>query len=88
MLLLGRIDADFPPLPAKALYADAHTSGPGRVSCNASMSATLWIALGAAAVLALVYVLGVRVLYRQSREVDEKIDFTKIKPLRDEDGKD
>ena len=51
------------------------------------MSTNLWMVLGAAVVLALVYVLGVRVLYRQSREVDEKIDFTKIRPLPDEDGR-
>ena len=38
--------------------------------------------------LVLIYVLGVRVLYRQSREVDKKIDFAKIKPLPDEDRKD
>ena len=78
---------DFPPLPVKALCAVAHTFCAARVSCNASMSANLWIVLGAAVVLVLVYVLGVRVLYRQSREVDKGIDFTKIRPLPDEDGK-
>ena len=51
------------------------------------MGTNLWIALGAAVVLVLVYVLGVRVLYRQSREVDKQIDFTKIRPLPDEDGR-
>jgi len=50
------------------------------------MSTTLWIALGVAVFLVIVYVLAVRVLYRQSREVDKKIDFTKIKPLKDEEG--
>ena len=76
---------DFRPPHEKALYAFAHTSGPLGVSCSASMSTTLWIALGVAVFLVIVYVLAVRVLYRQSREVDKKIDFTKIKPLKDEE---
>ena len=53
-----------------------------------SMSTNLWIVLFVGAVLALGYVLAVRVLYQQSREVDKHIDFTKIRPLPDEDGKD
>ena len=52
------------------------------------MSPNLWIVVFVAVVLALVYVLGMRVLYRQNREVDKQIDFTKIRPLRDEDGRD
>lgn len=52
------------------------------------MSANLWTGLLVAAVLALGYVLAMRVLYRQSREVDKQIDFTKIRPLPDEDGRD
>jgi len=52
------------------------------------MSANLWIGLVVAVVLALGYVLAMRVLYRQGREVDKQIDFTKIRPWRDEDGND
>jgi hypothetical protein len=52
------------------------------------MGTHLWIALFVAVVLVLGYVLAMRVLYRQSREVDKQIDFTKIRPLPDEDGKD
>jgi hypothetical protein len=44
----------------------------------------LWIALVVALVVVLGYVLAVRVLYRQSREVDKHIDFTKIRPLQDD----
>ena len=79
---------DFPPPSAKALCAFAHTFHCTRVSCGESMSTNLWIALFVAVVLVLGYVLAMRVLYRQSREVDKQIDFTKIRPLPDEDGKD
>ncbi len=52
------------------------------------MSTNLWMVLFVAVVLALGYVLAVRVLYRQSREADKLIDFSKLRPLRDEDGQD
>ena len=48
------------------------------------MNATLWIVVSTAVILVLVYLLALRVLYRQSREVDKHIDFTKIRPLKDE----
>lgn len=48
------------------------------------MNATLWIVLSAAVILVLGYLFAMRVLYRQSREVDKHIDFTKIRPLKDE----
>jgi len=49
------------------------------------MNAALWIVSSVAVILALGYLLAVRVLYRQSREVDKHIDFTKIRPLKDEE---
>jgi len=49
------------------------------------MNAALWIVLSVAAILALGYLLAMRVLYRQSREVDKHVDFTKIRPLKDEE---
>jgi len=48
------------------------------------MNTTLWIVLSAAVILILSYLLAMRVLYQQSREVDKHIDFTKIRPLNDE----
>ena len=48
------------------------------------MNVSLWIALSVAVILVLGYLLTMRVLYRQSREVDKHIDFTKIRPLKDE----
>ena len=50
------------------------------------MNASVWIFLAGAAVVVAGYLLAMRVLYRQSREVDQQIDFTKIKPLKDDDG--
>ena len=52
------------------------------------MNTSLWIALFVAAGVALIFVLALRVLYRRSREVDKQIDFTKIRPLQDEEERD
>ena len=51
------------------------------------MNATLWIVLAAAVGLVLVYLLAMRVLYRQSKDVDKQIDFTKIRPFKGDEGK-
>ena len=52
------------------------------------MSSSQWVVLAGAVVLVAVYLLAMRVLYRQSRDVDRQIDFTKIKPLKDDDRDD
>jgi len=52
------------------------------------MNASLWIALAGAVVLVAGYLLAMRVLYRQSRDVDRQIDFTKIRPLKQDDRDD
>ena len=52
------------------------------------MSPSLWIALGVAIAAVLCYVLYMRELIRNSREIDKKIDYSKIRPLRDDEGKD
>jgi hypothetical protein len=52
------------------------------------MTANLWIGFLAAAVLALGYVLVMRALYRQSRAADKQVDFSKLRPQQDEDGRD
>jgi hypothetical protein len=67
------------------LCAGAHTFRAVRVTCKTNMNASLWIALSAAVILALGYLFAMRVLYRQSREVDRHVDFTKIRPLKDEE---
>jgi hypothetical protein len=46
---------------------------------------SFWIALAAGAVLAAGYLLVMRVLYRQSKAADQRVDFTKIKPLEDDE---
>jgi len=49
------------------------------------MTSTLWIALGAAAILVVGYLLIMRVFYRQSRELDKQIDYGKIKKWKDDE---
>ena len=49
------------------------------------MSTTLWIALAIAVVITAFYLLAMRVLSRQSREADKKIDYSKIKEWKDDD---
>ena len=52
------------------------------------MSPALWIALGVAITVVLGYVLCMRVLARQSREIDQQVDYSKIRPWKDDEGKD
>lgn len=52
------------------------------------MSPALWIALGVAITVVVGYVLCMRVLARQSREIDKRVDYSKIRPWKDDDGKD
>jgi len=49
------------------------------------MNTTLWIALGVAVILVVGYVLVMRVFYRQGRDLDKQIDYTKIKKLKDDE---
>jgi low affinity Fe/Cu permease len=50
------------------------------------MNTTIWIVLGVAAVLVLVYLLVMRVFYRQSRALDQQIDYSKMRPWTGDDG--
>lgn len=52
------------------------------------MSLSLWLALGVAVVLALVYVLCMRVLARRSREIDAQVDYSRIRPWKGDEGRD
>jgi low affinity Fe/Cu permease len=50
------------------------------------MNTTIWIVLGVAAALVLVYLLVMRVFYRQSRALDRQIDYSKMRPWTGDDG--
>lgn len=43
------------------------------------------IAVGVAVAAVIVYVLVMRVFYREGKELDKKIDYSKIKEWKDED---
>lgn len=47
------------------------------------MSTSLWITLAIAILFGLGYVLHLRVLYKKSRELDGKIDFSKLRKWKD-----
>ena len=49
------------------------------------MTTTLWIIVAVAIVVVVGYLLVMRVFFRQSREVDKQIDYSKIRPIKDED---
>jgi low affinity Fe/Cu permease len=49
------------------------------------MSTPLWIIAAVAIVVVVGYLLVMRVFFRQSREVDKQIDYSKIRPIKDED---
>ena len=52
------------------------------------MSLSLWIALGVAITVVLFYVLCMQVLVRRSRELDAQVDYSRIRPWKDDEGKD
>ena len=49
------------------------------------MTRTLWILLAIAAVVVVGYFLTMRLFYKESKELDKKIDFSKIKKWKDDD---
>jgi low affinity Fe/Cu permease len=52
------------------------------------MNTTVWIVIGTAVMLVVVYLLVMRVFFRQSRALDREIDYSKMRAWPDEDGKD
>ena len=48
------------------------------------MSTTVWLVLAAIGVVA-VYLLVMRVFYRDSREADKHIDYSKVREWKDDD---
>ena len=49
------------------------------------MDTTLWIALGIALAVAALYVLVMRVFFRESEKAVERIDHSKVRKWKDED---
>jgi hypothetical protein len=52
------------------------------------MSLSLWIALGVAITVVLLYLLCMQVLVRRSRELDAQVVYSRIRPWKDDAGKD
>jgi hypothetical protein len=48
------------------------------------MDSTLWTVLGVVVIVVAGYLLVMRAFYSRSREIDKQIDFSKIKPLKDD----
>jgi hypothetical protein len=46
---------------------------------------TPWTLLVVAVLVAVGYVMVMRVLFQRSRELDKQVDYTKIRPWKDED---
>ena len=49
------------------------------------MSQTMMIAIAIALGIAGLYFLVMRVFYKEGKELDKKIDYSKVKPWKDED---
>jgi signal transduction histidine kinase len=49
------------------------------------LDTTLWIVVGLAAAVIVVYLVTMRVFFRQSRDADKKIDLSKVREWKDED---
>ena len=49
------------------------------------MPSSLWTVLGAAVIVVVGYLLVMRYFLHRSRETDKQIDFSKIKPLKDDE---
>jgi len=49
------------------------------------MSTTLWIVLAVAVFVVLAYFVVMRVFFQRSREADKHVDYTKIRPWKDDE---
>ena len=49
------------------------------------MDTTLWIIVGIACAVVGLYLVTMRVLYKQSRDTEKQIDFSKVREWKDED---
>jgi signal transduction histidine kinase len=51
-----------------------------------ALDTTLWIVLGIGAAVMVIYFVTMRVFFRQSRDADKKIDYSKVREWKDEEG--
>ena len=49
------------------------------------MSTALWIVLAVAVFVVLAYFVVMRVFFQRSREADKQVDYTKIRPWKDDE---
>jgi low affinity Fe/Cu permease len=49
------------------------------------MTTTLWIVLAVSIIAVLTFVVAIRSLMRENREIDKKIDHSKLRPWQDDD---
>ena len=49
------------------------------------MSTTLWTVFGVIVAVILLYLVTMRVFFRQSRDADKKIDFSKVREWKDDE---
>lgn len=49
------------------------------------LDTTLWVILGIAGAVVALYLITMRVLYKQSRDTERRIEYTKVREWKDED---
>jgi uncharacterized membrane protein len=49
------------------------------------LDTTLWIVLSVVAVVIVIYLVTMRVFFKQSKDADKKIDMSKVREWKDED---
>jgi hypothetical protein len=52
---------------------------------ESAMTTTLWIVLAVSVIAVFTFVVAIRSLIRENREIDKKIDYTKLRPWQDDD---
>lgn len=52
------------------------------------MTTTLWIVVGVSAFVVIGFIVAMRSLLRENREIESKIDYTKVKPWVDDEDED
>jgi hypothetical protein len=49
------------------------------------MTKTIWIVLALSVIAVLTFLVAMRTLLRENREIDKKIDYSKLRPWEDDD---
>lgn len=49
------------------------------------MTTTLWIVVAVSVIAVLTFLVAMRALLRDSREIDKKIDYSKLRPWQDDE---